>query len=62
MYYLKWDAPGANTCWKLEEATLEKKKIVHVDDVPPWNHQPVKTVPSCWNGQRHIAVNPQRLT
>ena len=52
---------GGKTCWYLENATLERKKLVGVDDVPPWKTQPIKLVPSCWRGQRTIAIDPKRI-
>ena len=33
-------------CWSLENATLVKKKLVHINDIPPWNTQPIRIVPT----------------
>ena len=50
---------GIKECWSLDTATIEKKKKVHVDDVPPWDHEPIKVL-SCYHQKRYVFVNPDR--
>ena len=47
-------------CWSLDDATLVRKKLVHINDVPPWNTQPIGIVPTCWHGQHVRAKEPNR--
>ena len=47
-------------CWSLENATLVKKKLVHINDIPPWNTQPIRIVPTCWHGQYIRAKEPNQ--
>lgn len=51
---------GDKECWSLKNATLVKKKLVGIDDVPPWTTQPIRMVPTCWNGQRVRAKEPNQ--
>lgn len=49
-------APGG--CWSYEDATVTRKKFVHIDQVPPWKNQPVWTL-SCHRKQRYVVVGPE---
>ena len=50
---------GIKRCWNLEKAEVVYRKFVHYNDVPPWNHTPIKTL-SCHRKPRHIAVDPDK--
>jgi len=51
---------GIKQCWCMEGATLVKKKQVGIDDVPPWDWQPVVTVPSCYRKKGYVHVGPKQ--
>ena len=47
-------------CWCLKSAKICKKKKVHINDVPPWNHQQVITVLSCYRIPKFVFVKPEQ--
>lgn len=49
---------GVKECWSLESMKLVRMKMVHMSDVPPWNH-PVKWYPSCYSPDRYVMINPK---
>lgn len=51
---------GTKECWSLDGATLERKKEVHVSDQPPWKHNKIKKVPSCYSRPKYVYVDPDR--
>jgi len=52
--FYNYQYPGQD-CWNLESAKLVKAQIVHIQDTPPYKH-PIKVVPSCWSGERLVAI------
>ena len=52
---------GIIRCWSMESARLVRRKQIHIDDVPPWNWQPVVVVPDCYRKDRYVHVGPKQL-
>lgn len=52
---------GIKQCWLLESAVLDKRKEVGINDVPPWDWQPVVTVPECYRKRGYVYVGPTQL-
>ena len=53
---------GVTECWNLDTAKVIKKKKVGIEDVPPWNHQPIVTTLSCFHQKGYIFLtDPNRL-
>ena len=50
---------GITECWSLETAKLVRKKLVPLDQRPPWN-QPAQAVPSCYSKSGYVCVDPDR--
>ena len=50
---------GSKECWSYKDSTVVKKKLVHIDDVPPWNH-PIKSYLSCYRPQRMLLIDGNR--
>lgn len=50
---------GAEECWFFKDAKLVKKKKVGMNDVPPWNHKPIR-VPNCYRQTGYWFVNADR--
>jgi len=50
---------GAKECCSLKNAKLVKKKKVHIDDVPPWKHRPIR-VPDCYHQPKFIFIDANR--
>ena len=42
-----------NGCWSLNSARVVLLKEVHINDVPPWNHEP-KRLPSCYRKPKYV--------
>jgi hypothetical protein len=47
---------GVKECWNLKSAKLVMKKKVGIDDVPPWNHTPIKCL-SCYHETGYVMVD-----
>ena len=47
---------GVKECWNLESAKLVMKKKVGIDDVPPWNHTPIKCL-SCYHETGYVMID-----
>jgi hypothetical protein len=47
---------GVEECWNLKTAKLVMKKKVGIDDVPPWNHVPIKCL-SCYHETGYVMVD-----
>lgn len=45
-------------CWGLEAAKLGKRKLVHINDRPPWNHTP-RTVFRCYRPKGYVNIGPE---
>ncbi len=52
---------GADRCWGLGSATLTRVKFVHINDVPPWNHQRVEETLSCHKRKGFVRAQPNQL-
>jgi hypothetical protein len=50
---------GINRCWSLASAEPARRKFVHLDDVPPWEHQPVEDTLSCHRRRGYVSVAPE---
>ncbi len=46
-------------CWSLRTAKVVKRKMVHINDVPPWNHTPIKTL-SCFHRPKFVMVGERQ--
>jgi hypothetical protein len=57
--FYNYNNPGGSAepfeCWSLKSAEFIKARIVHIDDVPP-HKGPIVKIPSCWRGQRRLAL------
>jgi hypothetical protein len=49
---------GVSKCWSLANAKVVWRKFVHVDQVPPWNNKPERTL-SCHSRPRFVSVDPK---
>ena len=58
-FYNDHNPYGIKECWNLKKATVEIKKEVHVDQVPPWKNKPRKFL-SCFRRPRHVYVERTR--
>ncbi len=47
-------------CWSLKTAKKVKKKQVHINDVPPWKHQRIVEINSCYSKPQFVYVDPKR--
>jgi hypothetical protein len=50
---------GAKECWSLADAKVVWKKLVHIDQHPPWNQKPERML-DCFHMQRYVCVGPKR--
>ncbi len=50
---------GIERCWSLKSAEPVEAKFVHMNDVPPWDRQPVEDTLSCYRRPDHIKVRPE---
>ena len=50
---------GAKECWSFADAKLKMRKIVHINQVPPWTQKP-QLLPSCYTMQKHVIVDGDR--
>lgn len=48
-----------SSCWSFASATIKSRKVVHIDDVPPWKHEP-KMMLSCYHKKQHVIVDSDR--
>ena len=48
---------GVSECWSFKAARVVKKKFVHMNNVPPWDHAAVTTL-SCYRKRGHVSVGP----
>ena len=47
---------GVKECWNLKSAKLVTKKKVGINDVPPWNHTPIKCL-SCYHETGYVMID-----
>ena len=45
-------------CWCYDTAKVVKRKMVSVDDIPPWDHEPIEVL-SCFNVKRYVMIKPE---
>jgi hypothetical protein len=50
---------GVKECWRLKDAKLIKRKQVHIDQVPPWNQEPIETL-DCYRVKKCVFVDAKR--
>ena len=48
---------GIQECWSLKSARLIARKLVHINQVPPWNQLP-QLLPSCYRKEQYVCVGP----
>lgn len=46
-------------CWGLKTAKKVKRKQVHINDVPPWKHQKIVEINSCYRKPQFVYVDPK---
>ena len=51
---------GIKRCWSLEKAKIVQRKEVGINDIPPWDHQPVRTSLSCYHRKGYVYVKPDQ--
>jgi hypothetical protein len=56
-----YNGQGASQCWSFETATVELRKKVPVDQMPPWN-QPPALYPSCYRQSKYVFFKGDRRT
>lgn len=49
---------GIKECWSFRSAKVVKKKFVHKNHVPPWNHA-AETTLSCFQKPDYTSVGPE---
>lgn len=49
---------GVKECWSLKSAKIVKRKFVHMNDMPPWRHKPVRTL-SCHKKDHYVTIDPK---
>jgi hypothetical protein len=47
---------GIGGCWSLNSAKEVMRKMVHINDVPPWNHTPKETL-SCFHKKQFVMID-----
>ena len=48
-------------CWSLKKAKVCMRKEVHINDIPPWEHQRVFKTLSCYRKPKFVYVSPNQL-
>lgn len=57
-----YNGQGAKECWSFKDATMEKRIVIHRDQMPPYKSKP-EWKPSCWYGDTGLhAIKPEVLT
>jgi len=51
----------APECWNLKDAKVMKRKRIGINDIPPWDHQPVSTTLSCFRQPGYVFVDPKTM-
>jgi len=59
-FYNSKNPYGIKQCWSFKRAKVVWRKFVHVEDVPPWRHEPERTL-NCYQRPRHISIDPRRI-
>lgn len=49
---------GVTECWSFKAAKLERRKMVHINQRPPWN-QKAEWFPSCYSRPGFVFVAPK---
>lgn len=50
---------GIERCWALDSAEVVQRKFIHLNDVPPWDRQPVETTYSCHVRRGYVKVREE---
>ena len=59
-YNLNLKASGhGEGCWMLKSAKLTMRKLVPLDQRPPWT-QPAQRLPSCYRKKGYVVVGPKQ--
>ncbi len=58
-FYNKNNPYNIFECWSFKDAEVVFRKKVHINNVPPWNHEPIKTL-SCYSAPQFVMVNKDR--
>ena len=59
-FYNQGNNSQSGECWQLESAKRIMRKVVHIDQVPPWN-QKAEKLPDCYRKSRHVIVAADRI-
>jgi hypothetical protein len=54
-----YNTSEVNGCWSLDGAKLGLKKEVPIDQVPPWNQEPIRVL-SCFKKKGYVYVGPEQ--
>jgi len=57
-YYNSNNPHGIKCCWSFEKAKVVWRKLVHLDDRPPWNHK-AQRVLNCYKKPRYVSIDPK---
>ena len=58
-FYNGHNSLGVKECWSLKSAKVVKKKLVHINQRPPWSQEPIKVL-SCCHIEGHVLVSPNQ--
>lgn len=58
-YYNGHNERGITECWSFPTATVVRRKLVHINQVPPWT-QPAQRMLSCYHRAQFIVVDEER--
>jgi hypothetical protein len=61
-FYNGHNGLGVQTCWHLADATFVKARDIYINQMPPFNHIPITTKPSCYKAQQFVRVKPEDLS
>lgn len=50
---------GAKECWMFKDAKLIKRKMVHINQMPPFN-QPARLFPSCYRMPQYVFMSENK--
>ena len=51
---------GSTECWSLKTAKVIKRKEVHINQIPPWNQNPI-SLPDCYRNPQYVYVSPNTV-
>jgi len=60
-FYNGFNDLGIKKCWKLEISNIVSRKEVHINDIPPWNHQPIIKTLNCYRKKGFVYVDKDQI-